>query len=892
MTTASRRRRAQAAGPQRFRAPARSTRPPVWRSVVAGLTLAAIIIGLPAVLLTTVGPPPLPTSLDMSTLLVQTVSLDVVVGVLVWVLSLAWLQFTVCTLVEVVSALKGHGVPGHVPLSGGVQSLVRRLVASVLLLGAVSGPVAAAAAPLTEESAPAVSVSQGVVSQEPAGDASSAGGTAAASQSDEHGQQYTRYVVDGVELDPQIGSQLVGKRVYIVQPPEGRYHDNLWDIAERNLGDGRAYAQIYDLNAGRVQPDGDSLELARLIQPGWLMVMPEEAVSVGRVEAIPTDPAPPAPAPQTPTPQQGGTRLPVGLGHELRDVTPVQLPAIGSLLAASLVSVLVARRRQLMGAFNEDSAELECLLRVGADESRSRRLNAVLRSLDDLPGSPRPYAVAIDDDACYLRMARPLTDAPSPWRAQDEGMIWALPAGQEPPLSDRPCPLPGLVSVGRTPTGADILIDLAFADGDVTVTGDPAMAAEVVSAFALELCTNPWSRDAVVVGSGLSATLHRVAGERMQPLDSLRGQTALPGVGGVLTGRRPETQTTFMFVGDGATPPSLPPGRSYALVRTGSDRPGRWTIEIDASGTARIAPLGIVVTASRATEAEIAALEGLFAPSEETGVDDGRPPVPDPPTPPLATAALRAASVRIQVLGTTQVETAGAVDEARRSILTEAAICVALHPEGIRPSVLGAMLWPLGATADVVGATVERLRSWLGEDSQGVPYLREDAEGRLLLGPGVVMDWDVLRSLLAASRRCPPQQEVELLTEALRLVRGPMALDAPEGHYSWLARVRAARQFEALVVDAAHRMVELIGDTDPDGAAAAITTGLQVVDLDQGLWRDRLRLASRRGVGELEREIRVLLNSAGADDLHQIDPATAALVEDLSPGLSVGRLPA
>ena len=892
MTTASRRRRAQAAGPQRFRAPARSTRPPVWRSVVAGLTLAAIIIGLPAAVLTTVGPPPLPTSLDMSALLVQTVSLDVVVGVLIWVLALAWLQFTVCTLVELVSALKGHGVPGHVPLSGGVQSLVRRLVASVLLLGAVSGPVAAAAAPLTEEPAPAVSVSQGVVSQEPAGDASSAGGTAAASQSDEHGRQYTRYVVDGVELDPQIGSQLVGKRVYIVQPPEGRYHDNLWDIAERNLGDGRAYAQIYDLNAGRVQPDGDSLELARLIQPGWLMVMPEEAVSVGRVEAIPTDPAPPAPAPQTPTPQQGGTRLPVGLGHELRDVTPVQLPAIGSLLAASLVSVPATRRRQLLGAFNEDSAELERLLRVGADESRSRRLNAVLRSLDDLPGSPRPYAVAIDDDACYLRMARPLTDAPSPWRSQDEGMIWALPAGQEPPLSDRPCPLPGLVSVGRTPTGADILIDLAFADGDVTVTGDPAMAAEVVSAFALELCTNPWSRDAVVVGSGLSATLHRVAGERMQPLDSLRGQTALPGVGGVLTGRRPETQTTFMFVGDGATPPSLPPGRSYALVRTGSDRPGRWTIEIDASGTARIAPLGIVVTASRATEAEIAALEGLFAPSEETGVDDGRPPVPDPPTPPLATAALRAASVRIQVLGTTQVETAGAVDEARRSILTEAAICVALHPEGIRPSVLGAMLWPLGATADVVGATVERLRSWLGEDSQGVPYLREDTEGRLLLGPGVVMDWDVLRSLLAASRRCPPQQEVELLTEALRLVRGPMALDAPEGHYSWLARVRAARQLETLVVDAAHRMVELIGDTDPDGAAAAITTGLQVVDLDQGLWRDRLRLASRRGVGELEREIRVLLNSAGADDLHQIDPATAALVEDLSPGLSVGRLPA
>ena len=109
-------------------------------------------------------------------------------------------------------------------------------------------------------------------------------------------------------------------------------------------------------------------------------------------------------------------------------------------------------------------------------------------------------------------------------------MTWALRAGQEPPLKDRPCPLPGLVTVGRTPEGADILIDLAFADGDVIVTGDPAMAAEVVSALALELCTNPWSRDADVVGTGLSATLHGVAGRRLQTPESLMGQAALPGV--------------------------------------------------------------------------------------------------------------------------------------------------------------------------------------------------------------------------------------------------------------------------------------------------------------------------------------------------------------------------
>ena len=100
-------------------------------------------------------------------------------------------------------------------------------------------------------------------------------------------------------LDPEVGAQLVGRRVYVVQPPQGHYHDNLWDIAERSLGDGRAYQQIYDLNAGRVQPDGRSLELARLIQPNWYLIMPEEAADIPRVEAVSPapDPGPPAPAP-------------------------------------------------------------------------------------------------------------------------------------------------------------------------------------------------------------------------------------------------------------------------------------------------------------------------------------------------------------------------------------------------------------------------------------------------------------------------------------------------------------------------------------------------------------------------------------------------------------------
>ena len=439
MTTATRRRRAQAAGPQRFQAPVRSARPPVWRSLLSGLVLAAVIIGLPAALLATVGPPPLPTGVDMSVLFTQAVSFDVVVGVLIWVLYLAWLQFTVCALVEAASAIKGHGVPGHVPLSGGMQSLVRRLIASVLLLGAVSGPVAAAAAPVVEEPTPAVAVSQDVSSQQPAADDDSqADGAATASQGADSDHQYMRYMVNGVELDQEIGAQLVGQRVYIVQPPEGRYHDNLWDIAERNLGEGRAYSQIYDLNAGRAQPDGGSLELARLIQPGWLLVMPESATSVARVEAIPTTPAP-APAAPTPQQQEEGNHIPAGLGQDLRDIAPVQMPAIGSLLAASLVSGLVARRRWLAGAFNEDSAELERLLRVGADESAVDEQGAAGVETGVADVGVGDLVGGASTPSCALWTICPEAPArtPSPSTTMPATCAWRVPCRTHPPRGGR-----------------------------------------------------------------------------------------------------------------------------------------------------------------------------------------------------------------------------------------------------------------------------------------------------------------------------------------------------------------------------------------------------------------------------------------------------------------------
>ena len=61
-------------------------------------------------------------------------------------------------------------------------------------------------------------------------------------------------------------------KVYRVQED-----DDLWDIAERFLGDPEEWHQIYQLNEGRPQPDGRALTDPNLIIPGWVLLIPQPA---------------------------------------------------------------------------------------------------------------------------------------------------------------------------------------------------------------------------------------------------------------------------------------------------------------------------------------------------------------------------------------------------------------------------------------------------------------------------------------------------------------------------------------------------------------------------------------------------------------------------------------
>ena len=885
---------AAALGPQRFRAPTASERSSAWRSAGAGLALLAVVLGMPALLLLTLGPPPIPSGLSLA-VLTGAVSVNALLGVLIWVLWLAWLQFTVCAAVEAVSALRGNGLPRHVPLSGGMQTLARRLVIAALLVTTAASPATAAPVVLAPASEPVAAVqaedgAQADQSPQAAQTAQEDDAAVAGEAAQETGD--VTYRLGDAVLDPEVGAQLVGRRVYIVQPPQGHYHDNLWDIAERSLGDGRAYQQIYDLNAGRVQPDGRSLELARLIQPNWYLIMPEEAADIPRVEAVSPAPAPdplaPVPAPARQTAADGADGATGGsaptAAERMADVAPTEAPALGALTGAAVLSLLVRRRRY--GSWllpRPDAGELERLLRIGADPDRAERLDTALRSLSALSAPPAPYAAGVDDEAVTLFLSRPMPQAPQPWRARREGRIWALARDAVITAPDEPARVgTGLVTLGRDEHGTDVLIDLSLVDGDVAVNGAPSMAAEVIAALALELCINPWSARIRVTGVGLPRALHELCGRRLERADDLAAALGAPEPADVLTGRRRRSGPRRVVLAVSRQEAVSPHSRETVLVRTGGG--ARWRIEVDTAGTARVEPLGVGVRVTRATEHDLACLRELFA-SERSS---GRPDAPDPPRPPVTTAALRSAPVRVQVLGPATVMAPGAVEPERLPLLTEAVACLALNREGLHPRVLASMIWPLGVTGDVVTASIERLRVWLGDDETGATRLREDEEGRLVLGPDVVVDWDVLRALAAAARRSPRAEELRLLQEALRLVRGRVCEGAEPGRYAWLARLRTAHDSEALITDSALRVAALLGRDDPEGAAAAIAVGLGVVELDQRLWQADLRLAAMRGHERLAERVGALLDVAGADDLRHVSPGTAALVEDLAPGLGLG----
>ncbi|MFJ8911708.1 LysM peptidoglycan-binding domain-containing protein [Amycolatopsis sp. NPDC102389] len=143
---------------------------------------------------------------------------------------IAWLQLVVAVVLECVALARGVAAP-RLPGFRWAQ----RLVAGVLF-GLVGGTTAAEA---SQPAAPASIVVQQV------------------------SEQRSHQTAD--EADPPVADG------YTVVPG-----DSLMSIAAAQLGDESRYQEIFDLNQGRRQADGEALRSVDLIKPGWRLALPAE----------------------------------------------------------------------------------------------------------------------------------------------------------------------------------------------------------------------------------------------------------------------------------------------------------------------------------------------------------------------------------------------------------------------------------------------------------------------------------------------------------------------------------------------------------------------------------------------------------------------------------------
>ncbi|MFF4401443.1 BTAD domain-containing putative transcriptional regulator [Streptomyces sp. NPDC001480] len=546
------------------------------KAFLAFVALLALVVGVPGALAVTVGWP-LPHEAPSLDWLQQEITVQTFLHVLTVIVWLAWAQFTACVLVEVKAAFSGVGLPGRVPGAGPSQLLARQLVAALLLVGATAASLTPGLSQLGHSlegnqkgTVAAAQQTPGSLFTQPQEQAASVAAAVAEQASHAAAQ------ADAGDSAAKAG----GTKYYRIQPPEGRHHDSLWEIAQRHLGDGRRYKEIYELNKDRVQPDGSRLSEASLIRPGWIMEMPGDAHGGELVEnpdahvshevrqqihdyaksgdhaqgqhessshvSLPQQ-RPAAhgsadrqeqPAPATPAAD--------GTSHNTSHGNDFGLPEalLGApLLAAGLLGALGRRRRQALwqsalGAVGGrrgmepptptgDAQDVQDALLVGADPDGVRLLDRSLRGLAaslaaESRALPVVYAAWLSNGDLHLQLAQPAGKPPAPWRLGQDQTFWMLARTDAERYEDvdTAAPYPGLVSLG-TMDDSRLLLNLEAVPGIVSLSGREADRAALFASVAAELATNGWSDRMTITLVGFGEDLTALAPNRLRHLDGI-----------------------------------------------------------------------------------------------------------------------------------------------------------------------------------------------------------------------------------------------------------------------------------------------------------------------------------------------------------------------------------
>ncbi len=243
------------------------------RGVAATLALLGLLAGVPLALVRW-GEWPItgvPTRQSLRDLPTAVVSDSAVIGVFTVALWIVWAVFAACVAAEVVAEIRGRDA-GRVPAAGPLQALAGRLVATVAMTAGSLGPLAAgagAAAPL--RSPPAVAPTWGATPArvDLAGVALPAAAPSFASPpAAPDAPAVPAPVVAVAPVAPELAA---APELVVVTVGAG---DTAWGLAERHLHDGARWGEIWELNHGRAQSDGQAWSRPELLRPGWELSVP------------------------------------------------------------------------------------------------------------------------------------------------------------------------------------------------------------------------------------------------------------------------------------------------------------------------------------------------------------------------------------------------------------------------------------------------------------------------------------------------------------------------------------------------------------------------------------------------------------------------------------------
>lgn len=328
------------------------------RALGAGLLLGALLVGIPGILALTIGNP----LRGWPDLIAGDLSDTVLIDVLAAVAYLAWAQFSIAVAVEAIAATTRIRMPDQLPVVfSGQRRLARALITAAFLL---ANPVASIASPALAPRAVAAAVvvaSPAGASREAASNTLTSAHAVAAERAStymiradgpstfwdlaEHflgnGQRWRdiwqlnegRHQTDGTEMTSpgplrpgwtvvlpialqdeaapvdtpptrpsDVSSRTSSERRVMVAPG-----DSLWSISEVHLGDGNAWPQLFRLNKGKHQPDGGRLTDPDLIQPGWVLTLPDQVAQPPHTPTPPREPAQPSTTVPEPSEHQSTT---------------------------------------------------------------------------------------------------------------------------------------------------------------------------------------------------------------------------------------------------------------------------------------------------------------------------------------------------------------------------------------------------------------------------------------------------------------------------------------------------------------------------------------------------------------------------------------------------------